>query len=474
MKKTYRILTLILAITFSFSAFFVGCSCNNNEISNVESLEFVAFWPPVTPADDILNSTERESIKQRFVDIKDCGFNAVTLVEYNVCGGDTGSTQYTEYMKLCKEVGLKSVIHLKNAGSDTESRAGDGNAYITDYSTGYSLEEILYFDEPTFAAILEIASWIERYKNSNYFKNNIDFTCNLYPYYVDGNELVDSEGNMHDYYEYLMEYCDKVLKNLDCERWLSADIYPYWDTNFKDMETSWLYNLALLNKCAETVENTHTSVYIQTASFGSGTGCREVYEEDIRQQLYVSLAFGVEKFVAFTYGRPVSHEKGCISIVDENCKKTHIYDDMKTVIDEIKNLEDIYLKYEFEGLLTHLADVNVENSYKNQAFDLVSQDEYTKDMILSSLEDFGTLWTTQDTIVSQLTDAKGDKAYVMVNYADPLYKKVDNIILEAKNTSSIKLYGRKTDGSYVREVMVKNDVFEFSLLPGEGCIIIPN
>ena len=460
MKKKKTIISIITACFIVLQCMFgVACDGKDKVKAKVDTINFLCYWfpPEIRPDLGYVNANVDE-VNAAFKQIKDCGMDVVVFNEWQ--NGRIGSEVSNKYLELCEANGLKVSLHLRNNYIDDGGMQGDGELYETDFSQSKYLDNIYYIamgDEPPYDGIATFAEYIPKFEE--HF--NVPFFINLFPTYMSSDLL-----SGHTYAEYVEHYCNTILKKLKGERWLSVDHYPYLGGVASDqtgMTPTYLENLETMRYAVKDLDNAHLNLDIMTCSM---TDRRLPELGDIRQQVYVGLLYGVEQFTVYTYGFPRGnpyHVDGTMAMVDESTgEPTQIYYDVQTVIGEIKQFEDVYLSYEYNGTKTFLAGVSYSQTHKNAAF------RYLKHQV-QSFDEVDSVFATQDTVVSEFFNDDGDKAYLMVNYADPLQKKYDDVTVKFKEAKQVDVIIK----GVTKTVDVVNGCIQIRLEPGEGCMFIP-
>lgn len=454
-NKIIKIASIFLSLITLTVCFTSGVGCGSKKREFVEKGDELIFMASVLPAftDDA------------FETMAELGLDVVGLNEWQ-CGRTSGELQRT-VMRLCKKHGLMYYPHLTNTGVN-DTFGGDDEMYIYDYSKDAELYESMYWiamaDEPHYKHFDQVASWIPRYE-----KTYIDkpFYVNLFPEYVSDKEL----GGL-SYNEYVRLFCNNILKKLKGDKWLVFDYYPYAYNESSQtpngMFYSWLHNLALMQTNLKTIKDGHMGAHFQTCSF---TGNREVDEYDMRQQLYVNLAFGAENISCYTYAKPVGNElhgEDKLSMIDEDGVPTSIYYAVQTIIAEAKAFDDVYLSYQYDGTKVFYPSETYDKISYNAAFEALADEELT--VILDNFEKINSVYNTQDTVISQFFNKDGKFAYIVVNYEDPIDRKSDAVKIKFdKDVKQVKLYRKGVPET----VTLTENVLEFVLEPGEGTMIIP-
>lgn len=455
-NKFKRIMSLLLSatlITVSATSLF-GCN-KETKRAFVEKRDKILFVSCVVP----------EFTDEAFSLMADCGFDMFELAEYE--SGPTGGEKCREVIRLGKKHGMDTMVFLTNAGV-SDKYTGDDNLYTYDFSKDSELYEAMPFigmaDEPHYKHFDMVASWIPRYE-----KQYLDkvFYVNLFPEYVGESEL-----GGYTYNKYVKDFCDKVLRKLSGEKWLAMDYYPYsFNENSQtngEMFYSWLHNLAIMQTNLKTIEDGHMILHFQTSSF---SGNREVYEPDMRQQLYMNLAFGAEMINCYSYAKPIGNElhgEGKISMLDDNGVPTHIYYDVQKIIKEARLFEKVYLEYQYDGTKAYLPSESYNKNVYSAAIEALNDGELT--VILDKFEKIKSLYSTQETVVSQFYNKENEFAYIAVNYSDPIKEKYDEVIFDFDDdVNEVDVYRKGIKNT----IKLNNNVLQMVLEPGEGCMIIP-
>ena len=285
MKRIYKVIMwVVCAVLFTTSLFACGGGKKTGTVTDkVDTVKFYISHIPDISDNDAVNDANFDLIKK-------CGIDSVQLAEYQV--GEIGGELCNKVINLCEKHGLDAMPHLRNAGSSDEV-SGDGAMYNTDMTQFSNVEFLVMFDEPKYQDIADMSTWVPRF--NSFYKDKKSFFVCLFPEYSDVNSCFDG----HSYKEYVEAYCNQVLDKLVCSKWLSTDIYPYRAFAEERIENKWLSNLEILRYAANKFENCHLAMDIQTCSM-TDRACRVVTVNDIRQQIYAGLLYGVEMFGLYT------------------------------------------------------------------------------------------------------------------------------------------------------------------------------
>lgn len=470
MRKFIKCVALALSFVL-ISASFAACGdSDDNKVSEkVDKIQFIASWMPN-------NLTLHD-----FEVMKDCGFDVASTNVYQA--GYLNSELYDRITGYILQAGLEYWPHLENAGlSQVWSPPGEQHLYddnIIEKMKRDGVKVIQIFDEPVYSQMELIGSWVEEFER---YYPDTTFFCNLFPEYA----TIDGLGA--DLKTYVQAYCDKVLANLHGEKWLSVDYYPYlYDHNTNvnaGVYKKWLYNFEVMRYAIKDLSNAHLLLDIMSCSmYSDAISWRVPTIKELRQQIYVGLCYGFEGFDCYTYGKPIGnpyHPSNTLTMIDpdngdaNDDYKTQIWYDVQQVIREIRGydggengkiegINDVYLKYEYDGTKTFVGSQSyLSGEHINESFQFLKHQ-------LTNFTGVKSVYTSQDTVISQFHDADGKKAFIAVNFADPAYNLSDRIIMEFKGAKTVTIYNRGNP----KKVDLNNGVLDYTLDCGDGCIIIP-
>ncbi|MCQ6557679.1 beta-galactosidase [Paenibacillus mendelii] len=195
-------------------------------------------------------------------------------------------------------------------------------------------------DEPSIAQIAELADLAERYRMD--LPDALPFV-NLFPTYASEQQL---GGTYADYLEQFMScYKPEVL---------SYDHYPFLvakHDDSPDISPQYFYNLHLIREQA-LLHDVPFWLFIQTLSFNNTN--RDPVEEEIRWQVYTSLAYGAKGIQYFTYWTPENGvETFGDAMIDRDGNKTRHYGEVQAVNRELHAIGPILLGLRSTGIRFH-------------------------------------------------------------------------------------------------------------------------
>lgn len=506
-----KIISLALAGLLTFT---VGTACNNTssggtfDISNIEIPEYhsddwidiTAYAGPSTPPKGGAVDTFTQ---YHFNKVAEAGFTKIlALYEGN---GPLGEGNVYQRIKnrsaKAEDVAVKALEYCDNIN---EQKAANGDKhklkyYVRDWTfygldremeklgleasrenmktvvdTMFSKENpyIYYdsyggnftYDEPTYVEVEKIAWQVEFfYEALKAAGATGEAMVNLYPAYVTGPSLSQGSDEYITYNKYIDRYFELVAPQIG---YISFDFYPFLGNQYtgSSLKAQHLYSLELVaQKCKEAREAGNPiemRTFIQTV--GDFTGLRSMDNiGDLRFQIYSALAFGSREIKYYKYidelesGNP--SDWALLSYMTGNY--TWLYDCAKTVNNEVHQIEDALLNFEWEGVMYNNANV----MYDNQNFaNLLNPAE--------SHPRIGGFKSTEDALLTFFKDADNNDAFMLVNYTDPYFHLNNDVTLKFNNAKALLMYRM---GQRVIVPLNTDGTYTFKLYPGEGRFIIP-
>ncbi len=247
----------------------------------------------------------------RYKDMKDAGFDISFSFLRN-----PDDVQKT--LDAAQQAGIKIVISCPELKSQTE-------AIVKRFMKHPALAGYFLRDEPPINGFSELGSWAKRV-------NAIDpeHFCyvNLFPNYATAAQLGTA-----DYREYVSRFAKEVPLHF-----LSFDSYPL--TSAEGVYSKWHQNLEIFSDEAKKLGKPFWA-FAQSILFDN------FHEEPslatMRVQMFTNLAYGAQGLQYFTYWQPVSPAEdfrgGPITLEG---KRTAVYDYIKTLNQEIRNLSGVF------------------------------------------------------------------------------------------------------------------------------------
>ncbi len=187
--------------------------------------------------------------------------------------------------------------------------------------------------------------------------------------------------------------------------------------------------------------------------------------EDMRYQLYSSLAFGVKRIGYFTFWQHYNEGSReafptAMIVYDEaeekGYRKTSIYDDVKKVNDQILQFDHVFLRYEWKGsrLVRKSDDPNMTFAVCDYQDEVLNNVTATRDLLIGYMEN------PEDERV----------AYWVVNAHNPYYYEWNEVEFTCKGATHIQYYRA---GKEYNTALNEDGSFRIRLGAGEGIFVIP-
>ena len=396
--------------------------------------------------------------EEEFQTYVDCGFNAMFLTQVNSFYTDYPDCEdqedlYEKFLALGDEFGLDIYLNMHNS-----YQADLSQKMVETAKKHPSYAGMHWADEPAPAAFSDIAARVPGYQNS---LPDTEFVVNLLPSY----SVLFAENKLESYPRYIEDYCESVLSLVEGEKWLSVDSYPIVQQGLYSMD--YLFDLGVLAwKAKEYGANSHMCIQSIMWDNENGNGnsdhFRELTEEDIRIQVYTSLAFGMHSISYFTYA-PCGGMEVEKSLVDLAGNKTDYYTFVQKINAELKNFEKIYTSFRWNGVFTLREGNRIPAPFMNL-------NELGD--ILYSVQDLNTIAEASangNVVCGVFEDEKKNEGFLFVNYADSKENKTVTVDLSFVSANKL-LVVRKGEKSVID---VEDGAYQLELSPCEGIFVVP-
>lgn len=253
------------------------------------------------------------------------------------------------------------------------------------------------------------------------------------------------------YDRYVEGFCEQVDSH-----YISVDIYPFYESELAagvmgySMYEYWLLNLETVMNIAAREGRSHWECLQGQKVHGFS---KKPDYNDIRMQIYTSMAYGASAFQYYCYWTPEEVERPCL--VDKQGNPTSIWYDAKKINHEVKAFGNVFTYFVsgWKGVMplgecvqfTHLR---------------TPLESYPK---IKSAE------STEAAIIGVFNDGQGRDAFMITNYTVP-GEKIDNTVTVTFNdaTSAICYIGG------VKTVkQLEDGKLTLNLGPGEGVFVVP-
>ena len=334
--------------------------------------------------------------------------------------------------------------------------------YMADEAFMYRLPEKVSIDWmvkenhlfASFDQLTKLVDWKNKYYPDAFFHMN----------HVPGqswDHYLPRDGKVYDYEDFLTEYVNVILKRLKgCGRSLCLDNYPFIGENY--LEKDYLFDLMTAAKVtraynAEAAQEDQAvfGICIQTFEAKSMFDDRKrdiTLPEEVTLQMYTGMALGARLFEYFCYR---SYNREMFGILDPD-GNDRIYDIVKAAGDRVAYFEPIISQYDSVGGYMVPGSLH---SYNTAAM-VMAKGLFCKPFEIGVESQY-------DTLVGCLTRGS-EKAYMLVNYTDPVRKATSQVTLQGNGVQQLRLY---KDG---KETMLQaeNGRFTVTLEPGNAALVI--
>ena len=456
--------------TFAFLlAFAIGCGClfgcnaekdqgkttKELTLQEYEEAQFIlsGYWQP------------HDLTVESFTLYKNAGLNNLLMGYHDDDEWSSGSRSYLgseqtlKNLELCREVGLTATLNFGEIYKKRIDGTGYGETPFSDYDLYGEYKDIItsvhIYDEPRKEHIdnLSSTSLISDYKSVY----SVPYYINLYPDYANVATL-----GFKTYDEYLDYYDEKILSQFEDNKMVSVDYYPFRASGF---QTGWLANLKKIAELSKK-HSARTNFYIQTAEGNEFK--TELSEQDIRLQVYVSLAFGATNLSYYCYSDPNEDGDSMYEYCMLNPDKTPsvLYSYVKEINEEISSFSSAFLAYSWVECMGY-TDTSDGNGSVALAM-LRTNADFSDRRYVASLASDG------DCLIG-VFERESDEAYMLVNYGDPEVTSEYVYCIELKNGAlGVAVYGG--DGNIGSPEIIRaddNGKCDIKIKAGEGKFVVP-
>ena len=318
------------------------------------------------------------------------------------------------------------------------------------------------FDEPYYEELEGIAWQVELYNKYIALNGNGqgEPMVNLYPSYVGSN--VSHQG-YKTYTDYLNKYFETIAPQIG---YISFDFYPFLYNAYtgSQLKTAYLSSLEQIALKCKTTRNTDKPIEMRTfiQTVGDFTGLRSMTSiGDLRFQIYTCLAFGSREIKYYKYidELEADADSDWALLSYKTGEYTWLYDCAKTVNNEVHQIEDALLNFEWEGTLYNNSDPMIDN--QNFANMISPSESHPR------IAEFN---STEDALLTFFKDKDNNDAFMLVNFTDPHFKKDNTVTLKFNDARGLLMYRM---GQRIIVPLNTEGEYHFVLYPGEGRFIIP-
>ena len=252
-----------------------------------------------------------EATSARYMEMRDAGFD----YSFSFLGN---LEEVQKSLDAAQKAGMKIVIGCPELKTETEKT-------VKRFMNHPALAGYFLRDEPAVDAFTDLGNWAKRV-------NAVDAKhfcyVNLFPNYATATQLGTS-----DYREYVNKFAKEVPLYF-----LSYDSYPL--TTADGVYSKWHQNLEIFADEAKKVNKPFWG-FAQSVLFDDFHEVPTL--ATMRVQMYTNLAYGAQGLQYFTYWTPVSSTEDFRGApISLTGKRSAVYDDIKLLNQEIKNLAGVF------------------------------------------------------------------------------------------------------------------------------------
>lgn len=267
---------------------------------------------------------EEETTIERFRELKESGININFSWYANIEAAEKA-------LDIAHKAGVKLLFSCPELKSDPEKTVKRVMKHPG--LSGYHLR-----DEPTATDFAELGTWVKRIQSVD--RQHYCY-INLLPNYASAEQLFGKDYEPVPGKDVYAEHLDVFIKEVPVP-FISLDHYPVTEKNgIRTLRPEWYKNLEIaaaacqkngLPLWAFALSVAHTPYPVPTIP-------------EIKLQMYSNLAYGAQALQYFTYWTPAVNSSWDFhqAPIDLNGKRTHVYDYIKSVNQEIQNVSGAFL-----------------------------------------------------------------------------------------------------------------------------------
>ena len=399
---------------------------------------------------------------------KDAGFNVLSFTNHSEEPRSSdnqyylGSNRTMKALELCKKVGLDAYIAYEDTWfvRDIEGEDYFDGTPFTNYDFYGEYKDIIkgvhMKDEPNKE---EMDKYSEKRLIDDFKKvyPNTSYIVNLTPQYAGGTGY-----GFATYDELLKYYSENFMTHFE-KPYISVGYYPFPNEEHRlyPRKDDWVITYEKIANIAKEY-NAEKTMILQ-----SGVGLeftKELSEADMRLQVNMALAFGVDNIQYYCYSVPLGQYYYDYCIVGRDNKPSVLYGYLQKIHKEIQSFSDVILSYEWDSVI---GSNPVGFSSNMDMSHLMLENEFT------DTKHFENALSSTDLVISRFVSEKYGEAYMLVNYAQKGTK--DNIVtITFKDCSKVAVYGGNGYNGTPKIVELdENGKIKLELQYGEGVFATP-
>ncbi len=418
----------------------------------------ISGW--IAPYHDLYKIGQKNLITQQaYLDMKEAGFNAIyAMYEYDSGVNDDSQLDYIlSSMDYAQQAGIKyyaksaTVYHHETVGPDTH-RPGDFylSASINQYFDHPAFAGHLVTDEPSMSEFESLANLAKFYREELPGK---EFYVNLFPSYA----TEDALGTAN-YEEYISKYLEMVKPDV-----LSFDHYSLHNS-YGEMtcKTDSLYNREVVAYYANKANTPYMNFTLITSS---EIERREMISQaDISWQVMMDMAYGCSGAQYFCVFPPMQDSGFGYSnaVFDFEGNKTKFYDYVKAINAQVSLMDEAYLNYSWDGVMTKKGYIYDESKAIDQ-FESCDRSLESHKGIASYISSYNSI---MGCFSSKLDNTK---AYFLANFEDPTSERTNSVEIIFRGANHVRIYTQNE----IKDMAITKSTLQYDLGPAEGVFLIP-
>ncbi len=434
---------------------------NNNsksELPEYDNQEFniMGLWAPYDVSEE------------GFKLYKDAGFNVLSFTNHSEEPRTSdnqyylGSNRTMKALELCKKVGLDAYIAYEDTWFVRDIEGDDyfDGTPFTNYDFYGEYKDIIkgvhMKDEPN-------KEEMDKYSDMrliNDFKKvypNTSYIVNLTPQYAGGS------GYGFATYDELIDYYAKSFMEHFEKPYISVGYYPFPNEENRSYprRDDWVLTYEKIANLAKEYNAEKTMILQSSVSLEFA---KELSEADMRLQVNMALAFGVDNIQYYCYSVPKGQYYYDYCIVDRDNKPSVLYEYLQGIHKEIQSFSDAILSYEWDSVI---GSNPVGFSSNMDMSKLLLQNEF------KNTKHFENVLSSTDLVMSRFISEKYGEAYMLVNYAQ---RDVANNVVTVtfKDCEKVAVYGGKGfDGTPKIVELDEENKYRVELEYGDGVFVVP-
>ena len=228
------------------------------------------------------------------------------------------------------------------------------------------------------------------------------------------------------------------------------------------MEPTFLYAMDIVGRKAKE-SGKEMWTYLQSIGYGAVNRI-PTSVGDISVQAYSFMAYGGKMISWFCYWSPVRFDGLTYfteAMIELDGTKTAVYDYVKTVNSEILSFDDIYLNFDWQGVMTRLGRENKMGENDNFA--------YIENTVMKSHERISKIVCEQDTLIGVFKDGEERDGFMVVNFSDPGKELKDEVSMTFKDAK----FAFVVQNGQTETIKLDQGVLTLDLDVGDGAFVIP-